>query len=546
VKFVVSLSIVLVAVPTCTGKPPPTPSPRHLELSIGTNERVTRDDAAGAYRRFDGKTDAVLKACSTSRFPQNEPSVAIDPRRPKVIVVGANESCPGLTARGNWVGFYRSTDGGSSWSPSLVPGYPGDVSVAGKRSPASRLCAAASDPTLAFDLQGRLFFGFVCVERKTLSGSTMIALFDEDAAHYVRTIVLARGRPARGADLPVEQDKINVVVDQTTGPTSGSVYAAWTQFAYQPRDRTILVASSADHGTTFSSPVVATRGQPGLYPDLAIGPTGNIYLTFRSPPDLADAGGQEIGLTFSPNGGRTFAAVARVATIRPFDSTAFSGGDQRTCGAGRYRCRSGFTFPRFISNSAVAADDSGVHLVWAARLPDGQSKIFLSNSPDGVRWTSQPLVLDPIPQGHQFFPEVASAAGVITVVFYDTRGDSGYSPDRPPGNDSRGRSTGNSVDVFAAVSADGGQTWTVRRMTTRRSNMDYDVFGKLPFFGDYLSVSAVPGTAFAVWTDTRDLRPGSTGGFQVASNCPTEGIACITSGVLDQNIYGAVIGEAVG
>jgi hypothetical protein len=74
--------------------------------------------------------------------------------------------------------------------------------------------------------------------------------------------------------------------------------------------------------------------------------------------------------------------------------------------------------------------------------------------------------------------------------------------------------------------------------------MDYDVFGNFPFFGDYLSVSAVPGRAFATWTDTRDLRPGSARGFEVASNCPAEGIACITSGVLDQNIYGAVIGEA--
>ena len=62
------------------------------------------------------------------------------------------------------------------------------------------------------------------------------------------------------------------------------------------------------------------------------------------------------------------------------------------------------------------------------------------------------------------------------------------------------------VDVYAAVSADGGRTWTDHRVTSRRSNMNYEVdFGLTPFFGDYISVSAIPGIAFAVWTDTRDL-----------------------------------------
>src|SRR5206468_6918721 len=128
----------------------------------------------------------------------------------------------------------------------------------------------------------------------------------------------------------------------------GTVYAAWTQFAFQPRDQTVLVAHSTDHGTTFSSPVVATRGQPGLSPDLAVGPTGTVYLTFRNLPEPRETRG-EIGLTFSPNGGRTFTAVTTVAPIRPFDSRAFSGKDQRTCGDTPFDCRSGFTFPRFIS-----------------------------------------------------------------------------------------------------------------------------------------------------------------------------------------------------
>jgi hypothetical protein len=554
-KVLAWLAVVVVTATSCPGKTHRATAPRRIQVSVGKNVRVTGDRAAGTYARFDGTTDPVLRACSTSRFPQTEPTVAIDPHRPMVIVAGANEDCPFAAGRANWVGFYRSTDGGSSWSASLVPGYPGDDSRAGKRSPASRICAAASDPTVAFDLEGRLFFGFACIERKAFGGSTLLASYDQDGAHYVTTVVLARSRAGKKTNSPVEQDKINVAVDQTSGPGSGTVYAAWTQFAFQRRDQTVLVAHSTDHGATFTSPVVATRGQPGLFPDLAVGPTGTVYLTFRNIPEARDAQG-EIGLTFSPNGGRTFTAVSTVTRFRPFDSTAFSGADRRECGDAPYRCRTGFTFPRFISFSAVAADASGVHVVWAARLPDGQSKIFVRNSPDGVRWTASPIVVDPVRQGHQFFPDAGSAGGAITVIFYDSRADAGYSPDRPPGNDPKGRSTGNFLDVYAAVSVDGGKTWSDHRLTSRRSNMNYEVdFGLVPFFGDYISVSAIPGTAFAVWTDTRDLRPGRESevggkddhdGFDVAAwNCPKLDRACLTDGSLDQNIYGAALGEIV-
>jgi hypothetical protein len=550
IKVLEWFCVLMVVGSSCTGNPAP-PPPRKVDPSVGIDIRVTRDGSDGSYVRFDGGTDAVLRACSRSRFPQNEPSVAIDPRQPKVIVVGANEGCPTSGGHADWVGFYRSIDGGSSWSASLVPGYPGDDSTAGRKSPASRFCAFASDPAVAFDTQGRLFFGFVCVERKTLNSSTLLASYDQDGRRYRRTIVLARGQVGH-ANAPVQQDKINVVVDQTAGPTSGNVYAAWTQYAYQPSDRNILVAGSDNHGRTFSPPVVATRGQPGLFPDLAIGSTGTVYLSFRGLQKPEEDRGDEIGLVFSPNGGRSFTAVSTVARIRPFDSASFSRGDNRTCGDGLFKCASGFTFPRFISISAVAADRSGVHVVWTARRPDGQAKIFVRNSPDGVQWPDPPVVLDPAPRGHQLFPDVASAGGVITVVFHDTRSDAGYSPHRPPGNDAKGRSTGNFLDVYAATSADGGRTWTVRRATTHRSNMDYKLFHGAPVFGDYLSVSAVPGMAFAVWTDTRDLRPGAgspAGGFKdekdgfdvAASHCRMTDRACTTAGGLDQNIYGAVI-----
>ena len=89
--------------------------------------------------------DATLAECSRSRGRQNEPSVAIDPRNPKVVVGSSNDYCgvldDGVDADGApipsgpiWLGYYRSQDGGASFQSSLVPGYPGDTTPYAARS----------------------------------------------------------------------------------------------------------------------------------------------------------------------------------------------------------------------------------------------------------------------------------------------------------------------------------------------------------------------------------------------------------------------------
>ena len=61
-----------------------------------------------------------------------------------------------------------------------------------------------------------------------------------------------------------------------------------------------------------------------------------------------------------------------------------------------------------------------------------------------------------------------------------------------------------------ARSAD-GVGWTEQRISAAGSNPNWEVrsSARSPFFGDYNYVSAVGSTVRAVWTDTRDLVPGS-------------------------------------
>jgi hypothetical protein len=202
-------------------------------------------------------------------------------------------------------------------------------------------------------------------------------------------------------------------------------------------------------------------------------------------------------------------------------------------------------------------------VAWSERLPDGQARVVLSSSRDGVHFSPAKAVA-PLAVGHQWFPDLASAGGILDLVFYDSRFDAGYDPWVPPGNLTGGGSSGGSVDVILARSIDGGATWGTRKLSTMPSNPGLELRSgaRQPFFGDYISVSAVAGAGYAVWTDSRDVvlgrdrrevRDPRDAGFDVFLPCdwsppdigapayrqPSSTDPCLRRGGLDQNIYGA-------
>ena len=533
----------------------------------GSDTKVT-EDTTGSYTRYDGTTDATTTACSTGRRSQNEPTVAVDPNNNQVVVAGSNDYCAQIVNGDVWAGYYRSTDGGTTWSDSLVPGYPDDSSAAGLASPAHGSCFAAGDPTQAFDNDGNLFYGFICFNRtKPINGSVYVARYVNDGADYDRTVLIKKGTPSGLFSSGLFQDKINLTVDQTDGSTSGNVYVGWSQYDGFAPNNAVLFSRSTNHGLTYSRPVRVTPRELGgaSFADLAVGPDGAVYLTFQTDPSAARPF-TGIWLTKSSNGGISFGPAKLVAAITAFNSIQFSGATGTVdCGDGPFACDSGLTFSRFFSNSAVAADDDGMHVVYAAETSTGQSKIYVRNSPDGVSFPDPAATLDTVSDGHQWFPDITSSSGTISVIFYDSRGDPDYSPDLPPGNTSGGQNSGKPVNAWVAKSTDGGTSWTETQLSSVGSNFGWETHGsrRVGFWGDYLYISAVGSTVVATWTDSRDLVSGSdpreTGtdddndGFDVFQPCtyvpndinapsyssPKIGDSCLSQGGLDQNIYAA-------
>jgi len=537
-------------------------------LGVVANARVTRDNTASSYLRYDGSTDATMAACSTGRRSQNEPTVAVDPHNTSVVTSGSNDYCAAIVNGDTWTGYYRSTDGGSSWQDSLVPGYPADTSAGGTASPAHGSCGAAGDPSQAFDNAGRLFYSFICFNRgKPVNGGIYVARYTNDGSSYDRTVLVKKGAPSALFEASgLFQDKDNIAVDQTNGPNSGNVYVAWSQYSGQAGNNAVLLSRSTDHGLTFSQPIKVTPKAHGTasFADVAVGPDGAVYVSAIDYPSANDPS-TDIWVAKSTDGGATFGPAVVVASIDQFDSSQYSGNGPSDCGDGPFACPTGFTFSRFFSSEAVAADASGVHVVWAARTASGQSKVFVRNSPDGISWPTPAATIDAIATGHQWFPDIASSGGTISVVFYDSRADPAYSPALPPGNTASGANSGDVVNTYVAQSTNGGSSWSETQVSSVGSNFGWETHASRRdgFWGDYLYISAVGGTVKAAWTDSRDLvhgtDPRETGasddadGFDVYQPCtyvpndinaasyssPLISDPCLSQGGLDQNIYAA-------
>ena len=160
--------------------------------------------------------------------------MAVDPRNPQVIVGSSNDYCGVFAADGSfiglgdvWLGYYRSEDGGASFTSSLVPGYQGDTSPYAAR--AHVRTADSGDPVLAWDNHGRLFAGSESsddAEGPTQTfGDVWVATYAEprrrdgatsnDGKEFVRSLDVAQGSAAPGSP-----------VSSTTRPRSRSTAPA--------------------------------------------------------------------------------------------------------------------------------------------------------------------------------------------------------------------------------------------------------------------------------------------------------------------------------
>jgi hypothetical protein len=551
----------------------------------GADVRLTNDchpDAGcgagyvSAYTLATGNpyTDQTLDECSISKGRQNEPAVVVDPRNTSVLLGSSNDYC-GVYNRGAaagavgpiWLGYYRSTDGGASFTSSLVPGYPDDHSAF--RALSQARTASAGDPVIAWDAHGRAFFGSessddpagtpktfgdVFVARYRNPGGPGATDTSKDGLEYFGTTVIAQGSSAPNL-LGKFNDKTSIEADRTGTTCDGNVYFSWSRFTGNG-GVAIYLSRSTDHGVTFSTPMKLSASIHDVqFPDISVTHNGHVYVTFRRFTD-----GQQtdaIMIVKSTNCGQTFSAPQVVTGFTPSDAQdvtdprpipmpqaqpddpGFEGeGDSpkaraRDCGDFSDHCLSGFTFFRRDTQIRSTADQfdaahEWIYMVYDATKPAsvvssnssyssvttgkvGQAATFFLryNGANGTH--TSPVVIDDQPTGHQVFPDISADGGPLHAIWWDSRNDSCYSVQRPIGNCAN-KSTVASLDVYAALSTDNGATWTGKtRVTDVSTNPNFEQFDNraVPFAGDYLWVTSLGSFAYATWTDWRNTVQGT-------------------------------------
>ncbi len=566
-------------------------------FSIGAgNARLSHDDATDNYISLYTQNtgvaydDAVLRECRIARGRQNEPSDAMDPRNASVILGSSNDYCGvyqpfGATVQSPvgpiWLGYYRSQDGGTTFTSTLVPGYPGDT------SPYAALAhirtASSGDPVIAWDNHGRAFFGSESSDdpagTKKTFGDVWVATFDNpdgeggasinDGKRFVGSEVIARGSSAPNL-LGKFNDKTAIEADRSGSSCDGNVYFAYSRFTGNG-GVAIYFSRSTDHGATWSSPKKLSSATDVQFPDISVTGNGHVYVTWRTSNTIG---------TFVPNDAVDVAdpqpTPTQAAPDDPAgeDAAAASGSLARDCGDFAAACQSGYTFFRRDTQVRSTADQKSssewIYLVYDATKgaevstgttygtngpgKAGQAATFFFRYNGANGTSSAPVVIDDQPTGHQVFPDISVDAGVLFAIWWDSRFDTEYSITRPIGNSASGV-TVPSVDVFSSKSTNNGST-TI--LTTVKSNPNYEQFSNrtVPFAGDYLWVSNIGNTAFATWTDWRNTVAGADQRARTAEDndgadvtqCRTvsstgswSGDLCPHTGGLDQDIYGSAL-----
>ncbi|HEY4641031.1 MAG TPA: sialidase family protein [Thermoanaerobaculia bacterium] len=405
--------------------------------------------------------------------PQSETFIAINPSKPRQLAAGSNE-----IFRDPMRGYF-SSDNGASWGGVDLP-LPDPIGNNGIRF--------GSDPTLAFDSSGNLFYGYIVVffgSGNGVNGTQMaVARSTDGGKTYPQVTFFAFNG---GSDH--FNDKPMITADTSAAsPFRDNVYLAWDAASGgSASGGGVRVARSSDHGVTFT----VNRADDPKGPGRAIGavpfvgPNGELYLAWN------DYAANTIAFSRSFDGGVTWDAQSVVASKQlPFDiriPAEFN--------------RGALVYPACDADRSNGAHRGRLVCSWMDLAGNGTTDILTSYSDDkGATWSLSKSAADALPYAVDRFNQWLSidpTNGVVNVSFYDTR------------NDTTGARY--ETDIYLSRSSNGGASFAPNVRASDVSSNEHDCDGVFPCSainygnqqGDYSGVVAYGGVAHPVWTDSR-------------------------------------------
>jgi hypothetical protein len=402
--------------------------------------------------------------------PQSETFITINTAQTKNLAAGSNEIFR-LPMRG-----YYSSNGGKNWGGVDLPLPP----------PKGNGTDFGSDPTLAFDTRGNLFYGYIVVyfgNGNGVNGTEMAVARSTDGGKTYPTVTFFSFE--NGANH--FNDKPMITTDASASSRfRDNIYIAWDAASGGSTGGGVRVGASSDHGATFTVTRADDPSGPGrsIGASPATGPNGELYVAWN------DYTQNVIAFNRSFDGGKTWDAqrVISPKTV-PFE-----------IGVPAEFNRRALVYPSLGVDTSTGPHRGRIYCSWMDLTASGLSDILISYSDDkGLSWSSPQPVTDRGYYADRFnqWLSVDPVTGDVNVAFYDTRFDT----------------TGfrYMTDYFLSQSKDGGATWSPNLRVSNESSNEHDCNGLFPCSainygnqqGDYEGLVSYGGASYPVWTDSR-------------------------------------------
>lgn len=418
---------------------------------------------------------------------QSETAIAV---YGSTVIVGYNDSgeflplTPGVSS---YNGYARSVDAGATFTDlgKLLP-VPGGFNL--------------GHPDIAVDSSGNFYYSMMALDA-TLRSMIGVAKSTNGGLTFGPPVDASPGTSRESF-----QVNAHIAVDNG-GPFDSNIYVSWSEFSLA--GIRILFSRSTDRGATFSAPIALSAPgavTQGSFP--AVGPNGEVYVAWE---DFGTPGGgftdRSIRIRRSDDGGVTFgpevtiASVSRIGALTQCGPPGFQLLIRETLN-GALRTHE---FPSIGVDTSLGSHGGNVYAVWNSD-PDGagpdMSDVFLSRSADkGVTWSVPVRLNDDPTTNDNFFPFVSVAPdGTVAAMWYDRRLDLDNF----------------NIDVFKALSTDGGQTFGPNIRVTDVSfavppingqptfSGNFDPIVAPCYMGEYNHMAADRSSFYLAWGDNRN------------------------------------------
>ena len=414
--------------------------------------------------------------------PQSETFIAINQNKPKVLAAGSNEIFR-LPMRG-----YYTTNGGGSW---------GGVDLPLPQAKGANGIDFGSDPTLAFDTQGNVFYGYIVVffsNGNGINGTEMAVAKSTDGGKTYPGVTFFSFES--GTNHFNDKPMITADTNASTSPFRDNVYIAWDAASGGSIGGGVRVATSSDHGASFSTVRVDDPSGPGrsIGASPSVGPNGEVYVAWN------DYVANAIVFNSSFDGGHSWGVPRTISTkTLPFDIAIPA-----------ESFRGALVYPSLDVDRSNGPHRGRIYCSWMDLTTANVTDIFISYSDNGgLTWSSAAHVPDQFSfkvDRFNHWMSVDPTNGNVTVAFYDTR------------NDTTGARY--QTDYYLARSTDGGVSFPGPdiRVSTVSSN-EHDCNGIFPCDGinygnqqgDYEGLVSFGGVSYPIWTDSRKQLVSSSG-----------------------------------